>query len=56
MVFGLCANRVIGFVIGFVKDVTIANTLVSVPRESSGDEISGASGLEDVTTEEKKSR
>jgi hypothetical protein len=57
MVFGLCANRVIGFVITFVKDVASANTPISVSWASSGDEkIIGVHKFEEVTTEGKKSR
>jgi hypothetical protein len=57
MVFGLCANRVIGFVIAFVKDVAAANTSISVSRASSGDEkVSAVPGFEEVTTEQKKER
>jgi hypothetical protein len=58
MVFGLCANRVIGFVIAFVKDVAGATTTpVSVAQASSGEEkVSDVPRFEEVTTEEKKSR
>jgi hypothetical protein len=57
MVFGLCANRVIGFVITFVKDVASANTPISVSWAGSGDEkIIGVPKFEEVTTEGKKSR
>jgi hypothetical protein len=35
MVFGMCATRVIGFVIGFAKDVVSANQSVEVSSEGS---------------------
>jgi stage V sporulation protein SpoVS len=54
MVFGLCANRVIGFGIAFVKDV--AATRVSVSHASSGEKLSAVPGFEEVRTEEEKSR
>ena len=53
MVFGMCANRVIGFVVGFVKDVIASNRVVEVSKN--GDEsISGEPRFEEVTTTEEK--
>lgn len=46
MVFGMCSNRVIGFVVGFVKDVVTARSKVEVIDEKTR--------FEEVTTDEKK--
>jgi len=56
MIFGLCANRVIGFVVAFVKDVSAANKSVSVSQSSEDEKISARSSFEEVTTDEKKYR
>lgn len=48
MVFGMCSNRVIGFVVGFVKDV------VSVRKAT--DVIDEKTRFQEVTTEEKKEK
>jgi len=56
MVFGLCANRVIGFVVAFVKDVAVARQPVAVSRmRSEAEKVSAVSRFEDVTMDEKKS-
>ena len=46
MVFGMCANRVIGFVVGFAKDVISARTRTDVIDEKAR--------FQEVPTEEKK--
>ena len=52
MMFGICVNRVIGFVVGFVKDVVAANRGVEELRN--GDKIISGPRFEEVTKEEKK--
>jgi hypothetical protein len=50
MVFGMCANRVIGFAVAFVKDVVAAKNGV----ERSNTETVAGPKFEEITTEEKK--
>jgi hypothetical protein len=50
MVFGMCANRVIGFVVAFVKDVVAAKWGV---EGSSTKNVAGPR-FEEIPTEEKK--
>jgi hypothetical protein len=47
MVFGMCSNHVIGFAVGFVKDVVSARSVVEVIDEKTR--------FEEVTTDEKES-
>jgi len=56
MMFGICANRVIGFVVTFVKDVAVSRKpVVASSGSGSGDEkIDAASRFEEVTAEEEK--
>ena len=44
MVFGMCATRVIGFVIGSVKDVVSANRSVEAANETSSGGSAGFAG------------
>jgi hypothetical protein len=50
MVFGMCANRVIGFVVAFVKDVVTAKRGV----EGSNTENVAGPRFEEITGAEKK--
>ena len=56
MVFGMCATRVIGFAIGFVKDVVWANQSVEAANEPSSEGNEGFAGprLEEIVEEKKK--
>jgi hypothetical protein len=58
MVFGMCATRVIGFVIGFVKDVVSANQSVEAANEpsSGGSEEEFAGPRFEKIVEEKKEK
>ena len=49
MVFGMCANRVIGFAVALVKDVVTAKAGVAAGT----DNVAGPR-VEEITTEEKK--
>jgi hypothetical protein len=51
MVFGMCATRVIGFVIGFVKDIVASRKVVEVSN-TNGENVAGPK-IEEVTTEKK---
>ena len=51
MVFGICANRVIGFVVRFVKDVVASRKVVEV-SSTNGENVAGPK-IEEVTTEKK---
>jgi hypothetical protein len=55
MVFGMCVTRVIGFVVGFVKDVVVANKGVKGSNVKSEESINGPR-FEELTTEEKKTK
>ena len=56
MVFGMCATRVIGFVIGFVKDVASANQSVEAANEPSSEGNEGFAGprLEEIVEGKKE--
>ena len=56
MVFGMCATRVIGFVIGFVKDVVSANQSVEAANEpsSEGSEEFAGPRFEEIVEEKKE--
>ena len=56
MVFGMCATRVIGFVIGFVKDVVSANQSVEAANETSsgGSEEFAGPRFEEIVEEKKE--
>jgi len=56
MIFGICATRVIGFVVTFVKDVAVARRpVVGSSGSGSGDgKIDAGSRFEEVTAEEEK--
>jgi len=55
MIFGICATRVIGFVVAFVKDVAVARKPVGSSASASGDgKIDAGSRFEEVTAEEEK--
>lgn len=49
MVFGMCANRVIGFAVAFVKDIVAAKGEV----EATNTENIAGPRFEDITTEKK---
>jgi len=56
MVFGMCATRVIGFAIGFVKDVVSANQSVEAANETSSGAGEGFAGprFEEIVEERKE--
>ena len=56
MVFGMCATRVIGFAIGFVKDVVWANQSVEAANETSSGAGEGFAGprFEEIVEERKE--
>jgi hypothetical protein len=55
MIFGICATRVIGFVIGFVKDVVAANQSVEAKSETGSGGSEGFAGprFEEIVEEKK---
>jgi len=54
MVFGMCATHVIGFVIGFAKDVVSANQSVEAANETSSGGSEGFAGPRFQEIEEEK--
>ena len=56
MVFGMCATRVIGFVIGFVRNVVSANQSVEAANETSSGGSEGFAGprFEELVEEKKE--
>ena len=55
MIFGMCATRVIGFIVGFVKDVVAANQSVEAVNEISSGGSDGLAGprFEEIVEEKK---